>query len=158
MSVDTNSGLAACRCVSFSGTPRLTRDATDFIASFGESVTHVTVERVLLEPGAFKAIASLPNLRQLEIVDSNFDDQQLREVSRMTSLRYLTLRRTLITDDAIAILAKMRFLSGLALQENLFLPERRAREDLSRLLNSTKTQVIGRTHSDFQKDSSADEQ
>ena len=67
----------------------------------------------LLQPGDLSVVGRIPNLRELNLEQTNVDDQMLDELPPMPGLETLRLSATSVTDDGLSILSRFPNLTSL---------------------------------------------
>ena len=82
-----------------------------------ESLKNLNIHGVIIEPGSFSDVPSIPNLTNLEIWHTDTTDADLQDLARQTQVEsFVIYNSKLVTDTGVSELAKLRNLKTMSVK------------------------------------------
>ena len=82
-----------------------------------ESLKNLNIHGVIIEPGSFSDVPSIPNLTNLEIWHTDITDADLQDLARQTQVEsFVIYNSKLVTDTGVSELAKLRNLKTMSVK------------------------------------------
>lgn len=105
----------------FNQTSRISKDVFEWIAS-QKQIKKIYLEIVFFNENDAAVLEQLPRLEEITLVNTNVGDKTIQYLSKMKSLKGISIKMGNITDQSIFSFAHMTSLKYLVLDRNQFFP------------------------------------